>query len=52
MRTVKVRVTGTINDEVEVDVEDDATHEEIKEAALDAWSYVEYQDLEAVYLSD
>lgn len=52
MRTVKVRIRGTINDEVEVtladaDLPDDATDEEIEEAALEAWRYTEFEDLTA-----
>jgi hypothetical protein len=52
MKTVKVRIRGTINDEVELtladaDLPDDATDEEIEKAALESWSYTEYEDLEA-----
>lgn len=47
MVTRKVRIRGTINDEVEVEVEEGATDEEVEEAALLAWRYVEYEDLSA-----
>jgi hypothetical protein len=42
----KVRIRGTINDEVEVEVEEGTPDEEVVEQALSAWRYVEYEDLE------
>jgi hypothetical protein len=44
MPTYKLRITGTINDEVEVEAD---SEEEAKEKALMEWRYVEYEDLEA-----
>lgn len=45
--TRQVRIKGTINDVVEVEVGEEASEEEIKEAALEGWRYVEYEDLTA-----
>jgi hypothetical protein len=43
----KVRITGTINDEWEVDgLTGGETDEEIINRALDDWRYTEYEDLE------
>jgi hypothetical protein len=49
VKTVHVRIKGTINDEVEVEVEDGMTDDEIKDKALSEWRYVEYEDLTAIY---
>jgi hypothetical protein len=46
MPTTKVRITGTINDVVEVEHDEEATEEQIIEMARDDWQYVEYEDLE------
>jgi hypothetical protein len=45
VKEVKVRITGTINDVVEVEVDDDTTDEDAVKQALEAWRYVEYEDL-------
>lgn len=42
MKTFKVRVKGTINEEVEVEAED---AEQARNIALNDWSYVEFEDL-------
>jgi hypothetical protein len=42
MPTFKVRIKGTINDEIEVEAED---VEEARNNALMDWRYVEYEDL-------
>lgn len=44
--TRQVRITGTINDVVEVEVDADATDEEVIEQARNEWQYVEFEDLE------
>ncbi len=44
--TAKVRIKGTINDEVEVEYEPGETDDEIREKALMGWRYVEYEDLD------
>ena len=51
-RTVRVRIRGTINDDVQlvladVGLPDDATDAEIEEAARESWRYTEYEDLTA-----
>jgi hypothetical protein len=43
----RVRITGTINDEVEVEAPDITTEEQARAVALEEWRYVEYEDLEA-----
>lgn len=49
-KVVKARVTGTFSNDVEVwlDEEEFAEMDEddVKEAILDAWQYVEYEDIE------
>ena len=44
MRRWKVRIRGTINDEIEVEADDEAG---AKEEALSQWRYVEFEDLTA-----
>lgn len=46
METWRVRIRGTIEDVIEVDVEEGTDEEDVKEAALNAWQYVEFQDLD------
>lgn len=45
MSTWKGRIKGTINDEFEVEG-DFANEDEAREAALEQWRYVEFEDLE------
>ncbi len=45
MTTWRARIRGTINDEIEVDL-DTEDENEARELALDAWRYVEFEDLE------
>jgi hypothetical protein len=45
MITRQVRITGTIEDVVDVEVEEDATDEEVVAKAENEWRYVEYQDM-------
>lgn len=52
VRKFKGRIGGTINDEFEVDVEDDATEEQAREAALESWRYVEFEDLEVTDIEE
>jgi hypothetical protein len=47
MLVAKVRIRGTINDEVEVEYEPGMTDDEIREKARMEWMYVEYEDLVA-----
>lgn len=46
----RVKITGSINDTVEVEHDEDATDAEIIEQARDEWSYVEFEDLEGELL--